>query len=207
MDKRILIHIEPRAPIRSIDLEHILASIRLLCQEEFAQKTEKSKRAFTDCVCINQIDKGSIVLDMQINIPVMIEVALLSFSIGRLVIQKLCFSDKSRNATQNGNGNIQINGDVTINNNNYQTNNITIYADKKNDGYIEQFLFSAINNGNTVTIVEEDKAVKLSKGADKDCINLSVVESPADNNAYSPISKAMNGEGFEALKSMFGDNK
>lgn len=206
MDKRILIHIEPRAPIRSIDLEHILASIRLLCQEEFAQKTEKSKRAFTDSVCINQIDKGSIVLDMQINIPIELLYFTL-FSLGSLVIHKLSLLDKSRNATQNGNGNIQINGDVTINNNYYQTNNITILADKKNDGYIEQFLFSAINNGNTVTIVEEDKAVKLSKGADKDSINLSVVESPADNNAACPIFKAMNGEGFEALKAMFGGNK
>lgn len=206
MDKRILIHIEPKAPIRSIDLEHILASIRLLCQEDFAQKTEKSKRAFTDSVCINQIDKGSIVLDMQINIPIEL-LHFTLFSLGSLVIHKLCLLDKSRNATQNGNGNIQINGDVTINKNYYQTNNITIFADKKNDGYIEQFLFSAINNGNTVTIVEEDKAVKLSKGADKDSINLSVVESPTDNNAACPISKAMNGEGFEALKAMFGGNK
>ena len=69
----LTLHIEPSSQIRSIDLENILKGIRLICENHLSTVEGCDKRNFTDNVLISGVDKGSIIIEMTININMNIE--------------------------------------------------------------------------------------------------------------------------------------
>lgn len=64
------LHISYGEDIRSIDLENILAGIRLIGEHEISKQTGKHVRNFTNSFRIKSIEKGSIVINLTINVDI-----------------------------------------------------------------------------------------------------------------------------------------
>ncbi|MCQ2138225.1 MAG: hypothetical protein MJY60_05920 [Bacteroidales bacterium] len=72
--KKLTLHIEPSSQIRSIDLENILKGIRFICENQLSSVEGADKRNYTDKVLISGVDKGSIIIEMMINVNVNINI-------------------------------------------------------------------------------------------------------------------------------------
>lgn len=63
--------------IRSIDLENILSGIRLIGEHELSKQIGLHVRNFTDCFRIKSVEKGSIIVNMDIDVDVTINLVVL----------------------------------------------------------------------------------------------------------------------------------
>lgn len=200
MNKRTLIHIEPTgSSIRVIDLEHILTGIRMVCEEELAILTEKSKRNYADNICITQVEKGSIILDMLTEICNLEPI----FSVVGIFAKMLFRKEKKSSINVMGN-----NAPVIIGNNNITniTYNNTYILPSQSDKYsrYEQLLFSAIKKGNTISFIEDDYAVKVWEDCISGEICVRFVQVPEDTaSKMNKIEPNTNGHIAEFICKLF----
>lgn len=71
-----IIHITYRDDIRSIDLENILSGIRLIGEHELSKLTGQHVRNFTDSFRIKNVEKGSIIVNLNIDINITVNLFL-----------------------------------------------------------------------------------------------------------------------------------
>lgn len=166
--------------------------------------TGKSKRSFANDMRITQVEKGSIILDLMTTIPNYLD-AIPSVLKALLYVGELIrlFGNHPSN-TNNINVGCTINTTIV---NNYGSN---IHSeDNKSDLFFERFILSAVKNGNAITIVEEGYALKLWKDKTSNDIYARVIDASHGGapECKDSISRAMNGQGFEALNGIFRQNQ
>lgn len=201
MNKRTIIHIEPTEPIRVIDLEHILSSIRMMCEEELSFLTERYKRNYADNIRISQVEKGSIIMDMLTELWDLKPI----FSLVGIFVKLLSRKKEKHSINVTGN-----NAPVIVGNNNNITNitynNTYVFASRKGHecSRYEQLLYSAIKKGNTVTFMEEDGAVKIWKDSTTGEICVRFVQVPeATANKMNQMFPNSNVHIAEFLNNLF----